>query len=33
MSSKARRTVLFPEPETPVRMTRWRESFLADVFT
>src|SRR5271170_3989139 len=33
MSSNARRTVLFPEPETPVRMTRWRESCLVDGFT
>src|SRR5258707_1104195 len=24
MSSNARRTVLFPEPESPVRMTSWR---------
>src|SRR6266436_2104143 len=33
MSSKARSTVLFPEPERPVRMTRWRASCLADGFT
>src|SRR5271154_3516650 len=33
MSSKARRTVLFPEPETPVRITRCRESCLLDGFT
>src|SRR5215472_3331006 len=26
MSSKARRTVLFPEPESPVRITSWRVS-------
>src|ERR1700720_752259 len=32
MSSKARSTVLFPEPERPVRMTRWRASCLADGF-
>jgi hypothetical protein len=24
MSSNALRTVLFPEPESPVRMTSWR---------
>src|SRR5277367_617431 len=29
MSSNARRTVLFPEPEMPVRMTSWRPAFLA----
>src|SRR5271169_2393852 len=28
MSSKAFRTVLFPEPESPVRMTSWVPSFL-----
>src|SRR6516165_7718267 len=29
MSSKALRTVLFPEPESPVRMTSWRPTFRA----
>src|ERR1700722_19866885 len=33
MSSKARRTVLFPEPERPVRMTRCRASRLVGGFT
>src|SRR6267143_4472389 len=33
MSSKACRTVLFPEPESPVRMTRCRESCRACGFT
>src|SRR5215470_7430035 len=28
MSSNARRTVLFPEPESPVSMTSWRDSRL-----
>src|SRR5713101_5521186 len=33
MSSKAWSTVLFPEPESPVRMTSWRASRLAVCFT
>src|ERR1700732_4065267 len=33
MSSKALSTVLFPEPESPVRMTSWRASRLAVCFT
>src|SRR6266849_3888715 len=33
MSSKACSTVLFPEPESPVRMTSWRASRLAVCFT
>src|SRR5258708_13234984 len=33
MSSKARSTVLFPEPESPVRMTSWRASRLSICFT
>src|SRR5271157_3144441 len=33
MSSKALRTVLFPEPESPVRMTRCRASCRLDGFT
>src|ERR1700674_1870323 len=33
MSSNARRTVLFPEPESPVRMTSWRVSGLVSGFT
>src|ERR1700738_4866150 len=33
MSSKALSTVLFPEPESPVRMTSWRVSRLAVSFT
>src|SRR6266478_3485877 len=33
MSSKAWSTVLFPEPESPVRMTSWRDSRLAVCFT
>src|SRR6266436_4003066 len=33
MSSKAWSTVLFPEPESPVRMTSWRASRLAGGFT
>src|SRR5215470_5037976 len=33
MSSKARRTVLLPEPESPVRITSWLESLLAERFT
>src|SRR5580704_14083595 len=33
MSSNACRTVLFPEPESPVRMTSWRESCLVCGFT
>src|SRR5260370_34035365 len=33
MSSNALSTVLFPEPESPVRMTSWRASRLAVCFT
>src|SRR4029077_10864181 len=33
MSSKAWRTVLFPEPERPVRMTSWCASCLVGGFT
>src|SRR6266403_4750266 len=33
MSSKALSTVLFPEPERPVRMTSWRASRLTGCFT
>src|ERR1700686_723189 len=33
MSSKALRTVLFPEPERPVRITSWRAWRLASGFT
>src|SRR5258706_13457447 len=33
MSSKARSTVLFPEPESPVRITSWRASRLSIGFT
>src|ERR1700737_656241 len=33
MSSNALRTVLFPEPESPVRMTSCRASRLAGCFT
>src|SRR5258708_15008899 len=33
MSSKARSTVLFPEPESPVRITSWRASRLSICFT
>src|SRR5260221_6238532 len=33
MSSKARSTVLFPEPESPVRITSWRASRLSTCFT
>src|SRR5579871_5114146 len=33
MSSNARRTVLFPEPESPVRMTSWRDSRMVRCFT
>src|ERR1700732_474317 len=33
MSSKARSTVLFPEPESPVRITSWRASRLSGCFT
>src|SRR6266404_9913755 len=33
MSSKALSTVLFPEPERPVRITRWRASRLTVCFT
>src|SRR6266849_2066200 len=33
MSSNALRTVLFPEPESPVRITSWRASRLAGCFT
>src|SRR5262252_5309152 len=33
MSSNAWRTVLLPEPESPVRMTNWRVSRVVRVFT
>src|SRR5712671_4453717 len=33
MSSKALSTVLFPEPERPVRITSWRASRLTGCFT
>src|SRR6266852_9305279 len=33
MSSNALRTVLFPEPDSPVRITSWRASRLAGCFT
>src|ERR1700738_5316777 len=33
MSSKALSTVLLPEPESPVRITSWRDSRLAVCFT
>src|SRR5579859_3572108 len=33
MSSNAWRTVLLPEPESPVRMTNWRDSRVERVFT
>src|SRR5260370_21477681 len=33
MSSKALSTVLFPEPESPVRITSWRASRLSGGFT
>src|SRR5579859_7620445 len=33
MSSNACRTVLFPEPESPVKMTSWRDSRVERGFT